>query len=333
MPFVKLDTRILQSTLWFERDARELFITALLMAEPREIQEITPQLKVDSLEHTGFSVPPGWYGFVPAAGIGIIRQAAMDRESGMKALAELGNPDIESRSKDFEGRRLVRVDGGFVVLNFVKYRDRDTTTAVRSKRWRQRQKEIKTSQCDSVTPHRDEAFVDTKAEVRVQSSEFRDKSTSDGSARASGDGLEKAVLEIAALYPKIRDPIHISQEIQHAIAQAVARDGRDLVWAGTKGMADAVARWPKDKLVFIPAAGRFFRESQYRTDPAEWERGDNGGSSKKQQRIDDNRKAIVEGLGLSSNAGPGEPDLRQREVSRRGASVAALPAGNHPRSD
>src|SRR5271166_6150088 len=133
MPFVKLDTRILHSTLWFERDARELFITALLMAEPREITEPSPQLKVDAIEYTGFEVPPGWYGFVPAAGIGIIRQAGMDRDHGMRALAELGSPDIESRSKDFEGRRLVRVDGGFVVLNFVKYRDRDTTTAVRSK--------------------------------------------------------------------------------------------------------------------------------------------------------------------------------------------------------
>jgi len=272
MPFVKLDTRILQSTLWFERDARELFITALLMAEPRELQEMTPQLKVDSLEHTGFSVPPGWYGFVPAAGIGIIRQAAMDRESGMKALAELGNPDIESRSKDFEGRRLVRVDGGFVVLNFVKYRDRDTTTAVRSKRWRQRQKEIKSSQCDSVAQRRDEAFVDTKAEVK--SAEFRVQSNSkanSGGSRASS--LENAVFEIAKLYPKIRDAQHLSQELQHAIAEAIARDGGDLVLAGTKSMAEAVAKWPKEKLLFVPAAGRFFRESQYRTDPAEWERG------------------------------------------------------------
>jgi hypothetical protein len=180
MPFVKLDTRILQSTLWFERDARELFITALLMAEPRELQEVTPQLKVDSLDHTGFNVPPGWYGFIPAAGIGIIRQAAMERGPGMKALAVLGEPDIESRSKDFEGRRLVRVDGGFVVLNFIKFRDRDTTTADRSRRyrWKKRtQKERETPQCDTVTSHRDITAYDTsqRSEVRDQSPEIRDQ--------------------------------------------------------------------------------------------------------------------------------------------------------------
>jgi hypothetical protein len=142
MPFVKLDTRILNSTLWFERDARELFITALLMAEPRETQEPLPQLKVDAIKYTGFTVPPGWYGFVAAAGIGIIRQSGMDRKPGMKALADLGNPDIESRSKDFDGRRLVRVDGGFIVLNYMKHRERDATVAERMRRYRARQKEL-----------------------------------------------------------------------------------------------------------------------------------------------------------------------------------------------
>lgn len=159
MPFVKLDTGILYSTLWFERDARELFITALLMAEPREITESIPQLMVESLELTGFVVPPGWYGFVRAAGIGIIRQAGMDRGEGMKALQELGNPDIESRSSDYEGRRLVRVDGGFVVLNFVKYRDRDQTTVDRSRRWRQRQKELREQHRDNITQRRDDGVT------------------------------------------------------------------------------------------------------------------------------------------------------------------------------
>lgn len=143
LPFVKLDTRILQSTLWFERDARELFITALLMAEPREIHEPAPQLKVDAIEYTGFEVPPGWYGFVPAAGIGIIRQAGIERDPGLRALAELGSPDKESRSSEYEGRRLVRVNGGYVILNYIKYRERDNTSADRNRRWRQKQREQK----------------------------------------------------------------------------------------------------------------------------------------------------------------------------------------------
>lgn len=159
MPFVKLDCGILNSTLWVDRSAREIFITALLMAEPREIVTELPQIAVGSLEFTGWSVPPGWYGFVEAAGPGIINRAGMDDARGplyvkaLEALARLGEPDPESRSHAFDGRRLVRVDGGFVVLNFVNYRDKDATTADRSKRWRERQK-LKAATRVTVTPTR-----------------------------------------------------------------------------------------------------------------------------------------------------------------------------------
>jgi hypothetical protein len=140
MPFVKLDTGILNSTLWVERECREVFITSLLMADPLEIAQAQAQLEVRSLAQTGWVMPPGWYGFVPAAGIGIIRRAMVEQDSGLDALEKLGAPDPESRSQDFEGRRLVRIDGGYVVLNFIKYRDRDYTAALRAQRYRDRKK-------------------------------------------------------------------------------------------------------------------------------------------------------------------------------------------------
>jgi hypothetical protein len=140
MPFVKLDTRILDSTLWVERCSRDVFITALLMAEPWETTEPVPQLEVRSLKPTGFVVPAGWYGLIPAAGIGIIRRSLLSEKHGYEALEALGCADPESRSDNFEGRRLVRIDGGYVVLNFMKYRDRDYGAAERMKRLRDRKK-------------------------------------------------------------------------------------------------------------------------------------------------------------------------------------------------
>ena len=171
MAFVKLDTGILHSTLWVERECREIFITALLMAEPRELREPVEQIAVESLEHTGFVVPAGWYGFVEAAGPGIVRMALVDHDSGMAALARLGQPDPASRSSDFDGRRLVRVDGGFVVLNFIKYREKDASAADRQKRWRERQK-LKQHNAVTVTPSRvisnqAEAEAEAEAEVTV----------------------------------------------------------------------------------------------------------------------------------------------------------------------
>jgi hypothetical protein len=143
MAYVKLDTGILDSTLWSERDSREIFITALLMATPKEIEEAMPQLSVRSLEPTGFVVPPGKYGFVAAAGIGIGRRAGLDEETTYKALEVLGSPEGQSRSPEFEGRRLVRVAGGYVVLNYFRYRDKDHTAAIRQQRKRDRDRALR----------------------------------------------------------------------------------------------------------------------------------------------------------------------------------------------
>lgn len=152
MAFVKLDCGILNSTLWVEREPRDIFITALLMATPREIVEPMPQYRVNAIEETGFVVPPGWYGFVEAAGPGIVRRAMADMDLGMQALARLGEPDLESRSSEWGGRRLVRVDGGYVVLNYMRYRDKDNTAAIRQARYRQRQKEAQQTEAASRVP-------------------------------------------------------------------------------------------------------------------------------------------------------------------------------------
>lgn len=140
MAFAKIDTRILESSLWVDRGIRDMFLTALIMASPYEVREPIAQLKIESLEETGFVVPPGWYGFVGAAIPGMINRALLGREEGIASLKALGEPDLESRSQEFEGRRLVRVNHGFIVLNFMKYRDRDTTNAERQRRFYARHK-------------------------------------------------------------------------------------------------------------------------------------------------------------------------------------------------
>ena len=167
MAFVKLDCGMLDSTIWFDRESREVFITALLMAEPREFKEPQPQYELDQNEPTGWIVPAGWYGFVPASGEGIIRRCGINFEAGITALYKLGAPDQFSRTPDYDGRRLVRVDGGFIVLNFMKYRDRDYTGAERQKRWRERKK------MGRVTPlHNNDVTSVTQAEAEAEAEEY-----------------------------------------------------------------------------------------------------------------------------------------------------------------
>ena len=172
MAFLKLDCGILDSTLWFDRDGRDVFITALLMAHPFELQEPTPQLEVCSLSETGWIVPAGQYGFVEAAGIGIVKRAGVEHSIGLTALERLGSPELDSRNPAFDGRRLVRVDGGFIALNFWDYRTRDHTAAERSRRYRERKKRHGVaSHSHTVTPRSvTQAEAEAEAEVEMVSS-------------------------------------------------------------------------------------------------------------------------------------------------------------------
>jgi hypothetical protein len=139
MPSVKLDTAILDSTLWADRDAREIFITALLLAEPFDMgpPDSLEQLDVRTGAVMGFEPPPGPYGLVGASGAGIVRRALVELEPGLDALQRLGAPDPMSRTSAHGGRRLIRINRGYLVLNFALYRDKDTTAAARARRYRQ----------------------------------------------------------------------------------------------------------------------------------------------------------------------------------------------------
>jgi hypothetical protein len=203
MPFVKLDCGILDSTVWIDRDRRELFITALLMASPKEYSEPIPQYHVDHNETTGFIAPAGWYGFVEAAGPGIVRRALVEPETGMIALAALGEPDPESRNPKFEGRRLIRVVGGYLVLNFQDYRDRDYTMAERSRRYRERklnkrQQTQPLTRSDTVTSRRDI----TQAEAESEAKEYINPKSAPPSVKDAGRSGAKKLGEEKPVEPR-----------------------------------------------------------------------------------------------------------------------------------
>jgi len=232
--FVKLDTRILESTLWIERECREVFITALLMAIPDEFKEPQEQLEVRSLTPTGWKAPAGWYGFVDAAGIGIVRRALVDTELGLDALERLGSTDPESRTADFEGRRMIRINGGYLILNFMKYRDKDNTAAERAKRYRDRQKLLSSgvqgspSQCDDVTVTRDSSL----AECRVQNADEKPKARAGRGSRLPHDWTpDQELINWAGIE---RPDLYLPREIESF---------RDY-WTGIAGAKGVKLDWP-----------------------------------------------------------------------------------------
>lgn len=62
------------------------------------------------------------HGEVFASIPGLARRAGVTIEEAEKALTCLLSPDQYSRTKDFDGRRIQEIDGGWVLLNHPKYR-------------------------------------------------------------------------------------------------------------------------------------------------------------------------------------------------------------------
>ena len=97
MQFTKLFNSILDSTIWQEPlETKVVWITMLAM--------------VDRNGEVHASIP------------GLAKRAGVSLKECQAALACLQSPDEFSRTKDHEGRRVQEIDGGWELLNHVKYR-------------------------------------------------------------------------------------------------------------------------------------------------------------------------------------------------------------------
>ena len=131
MGSARIDKNILQSSLWKDVTGSRIFLAAILLAEPYETFKPTKTLEPENLTEGDFILPPGKYGLIDAASTGLLNSAQVTDKLGYPALRRLASPDKHSRTSDFEGRRLVRVSGGFVLLNFERYQKRGSTSAKR----------------------------------------------------------------------------------------------------------------------------------------------------------------------------------------------------------
>jgi len=119
---------------------------------------------------------------------------------------------------------------------------------------------------------------------------------------AAPEDLDRRTIEVASLYPKIKDAFHLPRDVAEVIAAAIARDGRDAVWTGTKSFKEVTDRWPVSERQFIPSPQKFYRESKYLTDPREWERSSDARKRSKADQLVEkqiaNRNAAIAALGM-----------------------------------
>lgn len=101
--FVKLYSSILESSIWTEdSDTRIVWITMLAMADSQ--------------------------GYVDAAVSGLARRANVSLPKCKEALSKLEAPDEYSKSAAYAGRRIQKVERGWIILNYQEYRERRDTT-------------------------------------------------------------------------------------------------------------------------------------------------------------------------------------------------------------
>lgn len=82
-------------------------------------------------------------GYVVGTAPGVAQQAGVTIEQARAAIALLESPDPDSSTKELEGRRIVKVDRGWHIVNFVAWRERakEESEKARKRAWAQKQRD------------------------------------------------------------------------------------------------------------------------------------------------------------------------------------------------
>jgi len=97
--FTKLFNNIITSSIWSEDDkTRIMWITFLASTDAD--------------------------GYVTGSIPGMAAIARMSLKDAQESIDALCAPDPHSRSKEYDGRRLIETDGGWLIVNYAKYRQK-----------------------------------------------------------------------------------------------------------------------------------------------------------------------------------------------------------------
>lgn len=130
MGYTKLFTEIVTSSIWSQDDKTRIVWITILALKDKD-------------------------GVVKAALPGLANAARVSIEDCKKAVEILESPDEYSRSLEHQGRRIEKIEGGWMVLNHFKYRDcliEDAeTVAARERKRRQRERDKGVTSRDPVS--------------------------------------------------------------------------------------------------------------------------------------------------------------------------------------
>ena len=262
MTFTKLFSSITESSVWMQDDhTRLVWIAMLAMADKRG--------------RVWSSVP------------GLANRARVPIEAVERALGIFLAPDQFSRTKEHEGRRIEAMDGGWRLLNYLKYREvRDeedqrakTCERVRRHRNQQAARSSAVTPCNasvtpgnaSVTPGNDNAEAEAEAEAER------------GNAPARGASAEVPDLKQA-------EAMVMADGIPADFIALAHADWMDNGGCNAKGIAKL---WPA------------YARTRWRYEAVEWNAGNHRGragsrpvNGRAKGSVPDHSKGFFEGTGL-----------------------------------
>lgn len=221
--YTKLFASILESTIWMETPPiKVVWITLLAMADRDGIVEA--------------SIP------------GLAKRAGVERTQCEQAMAVFLAPDPDSRTTEFEGRRIEVVPGGWRLLNYEVYReraskeDRAEKNAARQRRFQERQRQKALVSVTTVISDGNNDIAEAEAPTPAPQSEVRKiPPTPLRGATAKAKSLDtdetdhragNLVRRYAELYTEHRHGAHL-------------RARPNLDWSEA---CDLVKLWPDDRL-------------------------------------------------------------------------------------
>lgn len=240
MAYTKLFSSITASTIWNAPDhTRLVWITMLAMGD-RD-------------------------GYVAASVPGLAVQARVPIESVVIALESFTSPDKWSRTKDFDGRRIKEVDGGWVLLNYDKYREQQSVEDVREKT------------AARVRRHRERKALRTVTVTECNASnDIAEESASASPSAAASGGIKPALpifsLDCSALFADlyVAHPNKSSRVLGEQALCGVISGATDQNLVAERIRASHAAWVPefqRDGGKFAPRLDRWLQEGRWMDDP------------------------------------------------------------------
>ena len=163
--FTKLFSTLTDSTIWCEDNPTRIVWIAMLAMADR-------------------------HGLVHASIPGLANRARVSLDECENALNKFMEPDPYSRTEDHEGRRIERIDGGWKLLNYAKYRELGNNETVREskRKWaeenRKKSNEVESSRCEKKKSIQAEAEAEAEVKKDNISASPPDEKTADAEQRA-----------------------------------------------------------------------------------------------------------------------------------------------------